>query len=275
MVNNPLQQYFRQPKIYISMPSGGIYNKPNAIEGDVSHVPIYGMTGMDEILLKTPDALLTGESTVQLIKSCCPTIKDPWDVSSLDTELLFSAIRIATYGNMLHVIHTCPHCNAENSYDVDLTRIVDHFNQCKYNNKLRVDKFTLTTRPLSYKELTDISVKTFALQQKLVQATQLQDEEEQKVILKSLFEDLSKVQIELYQNSVESVEVEGTVVNEAAHIKEWLSNCDKIVIDELKKHIEANKEAWRIPSFAVKCEDCGEESKTYVELDQSNFFVVA
>lgn len=275
MVTNPLQQYFRQPKIFVSLPSGGIYNKPNAIEGDVAHVPVFGMTGMDEILLKTPDALMTGESTARLIGSCCPTIKDPWDVSSLDTELLFSAIRIATYGDKLHVRHICPHCSTENEYDIDLTTVIDHFTKCKYNNKLKIDKFTINTRPLNYKQMTNISISTYGLQQKLFQASQLTNEQEQKDTIKSLFEDINRLQIELYHSSVESVEVDDSVVNNPDHVKEWLINCDKIIIDKLKQHIDKNKEDWKIPDFPVVCENCKKESKTFIDLDQSNFFVAA
>jgi hypothetical protein len=53
MANNPLQQYFRQPKIFINLPSQGVYNKPGSIQGEVSNMPVFGMTGMDEILMKT------------------------------------------------------------------------------------------------------------------------------------------------------------------------------------------------------------------------------
>ena len=96
MGNNPLQQFFRQPKIYISLPSLGIYTIPGVIQGDVSNLPIYGMTGMDEILMKTPDALMTGESTVKVIESCCPVIEDAWDLCLLDLDIILTAIKIAT-----------------------------------------------------------------------------------------------------------------------------------------------------------------------------------
>ena len=81
MAQNPLQQYYRQPKVFIPLPSGGIYNKLGTLSGDVSHMPIYSMTGMDEIIVKTPDALLSGKSTVSIIESCCPTVKNGWEVT--------------------------------------------------------------------------------------------------------------------------------------------------------------------------------------------------
>jgi len=70
MVQNPLQQYFRQPKIWVGLPSNGVYSESGTFDGDVSNMPIFGMTGMDEIILKTPDALITGESTIKIIQSC-------------------------------------------------------------------------------------------------------------------------------------------------------------------------------------------------------------
>jgi hypothetical protein len=35
------------------------------------------MTAKDELMFKTPDALLNGQSTVEVVKSCIPAIQDP------------------------------------------------------------------------------------------------------------------------------------------------------------------------------------------------------
>jgi hypothetical protein len=271
MATNPLQQYFRQPKIYVGLPSKGAYNKPGTLQGDVENMPVYGMTGMDEILLKTPDALISGESTVKVIESCCPAITDAWDISTLDTNILFAAIRIATFGNTLGVVHICPECTTEHDYDLDLNAFVEFYSNCKYDNKVTIDNLNVKTQPLSYRQATDLNIKTFNLQQKLNQALQL-SEEEQKTILKELFEELSTTQNELYMQSVESVEVGNTVVDDKDHIREWLHNCDKKNIDKIKKHIENNRAAWKMPGYKVKCDNCGAENTVDVDLDQSNFF---
>lgn len=273
MANNPLQQYFRQPKIYLNLPSAGAYNAPGVIQGDTTNIPVYGMTGMDEIIVKTPDALISGESTVKIIESCCPSIKDGWNVSSLDSESIFAAIRIATYGNKLSVTHYCPACSAENEYDLDLNFIIDFYHEKKYNNKIVVsDALTVKTQPLNYKQITDLNIKTFKLQQKLNQAFELKDEDEQRTLVKSLFEELAETQADLYFMSVESVELQNTIVTDRGHITEWLQNCDKVIIDKIKKHIEETRADWRVPGFPVKCEECGSENKVSIDLDQSNFF---
>lgn len=273
MANNPLQQYFRQPKIFLNLPSAGAYNKPGTIQGDTTNMPVYGMTGMDEILVKTPDALISGESTVKIIESCCPSIKDGWDVSSLDTETLFAAIRIATYGNTLSVTHFCPACSAENDYDLDLNFVIDFYNGKKYDNKIVVDEtLTVKTQPLNYKQITDLNIKTYKLQQKLNQAFNIENEDEQRDIVRDLFVELAETQAHLYFLSVESVELQNTIVTDRDHIVEWLKNCDKLVIDKIKKHIETTRSEWRVPGFPVKCEECGAENTVTIDLDQSNFF---
>ena len=272
---NPLQQFFRQPKIFIELPSGGIYNNPGTIKGDPTHLPIHSMTGMDEIIVKTPDALLSGESTVKVIESCCPNITNAWDLSSLDLDLVLIAIRIATYGNLIGVIKICPKCSAENHYDVDLNNFVDHFRLCKYDNKLVLKDFTIKIRPLSYRQSTDYSLRNFQIQQQLKQVGKLEDEEEKKEVIAGLFKDMAILQNNIFTSGIESVEFGNTIVTEKQFIEEWLENCDKSILDALKKHISKMREAWSIPPQPVKCAECETESSIILDLDQSSFFANA
>jgi hypothetical protein len=272
MSQNPLQQFFRQPKIYITLPSKGVFNSPESLLGTFENIPVYGMTGMDEIILKTPDALMSGESTVKLIQSCCPNIKNAWELSTLDTNLIYAAIRIATYGHELSVTQTCVECETENDFDIDLNHVVEHYGNCQYNHKLIMDGLTVKTKPLTFKESNDFSLENYGLQQKLNQADQVEDVAEKQKLFKELFEELSVTQQKIFLKSVEAVEVGDQVVTDSSHIEEWLKNCDKSVFEQLKKHVDANRTAWDMPTWPAKCEKCGAESKIYVELDNSSFF---
>jgi hypothetical protein len=277
MANNPLQQYFRQPKIYIKLPSSGTYSAPDTFTADTSKLPVYGMTGMDEIIMKTPDSLLSGESVVQVMKSCCPGIANPWEVTVLDTDVIFTAIRIATFGSEMGVTHTCPKCGTENAYDIDLTKIIDFFSNCKYDNKIVLKDIVIKTQPLTYKQSTNFALRNFGLQQQLAQADRVEDKEEQQKIINRLFQDLAAMQNDLYWLSIESVEVGTTVVNEREYIREWILNCDSEIFDQVKQQIEKNKEVWTTPNYDVQCEnaECKSQNKIRVDLDQSNFFVRA
>lgn len=275
MSQNPLQQYFRQPKIYINLPSKGVYNKEGTLQGEPFNMPVFGMTGMDEIIIRTPDALMTGESSVKVIESCCPSIKNGWEVSSLDTDIIFAAIRIATYGNTMDVSTNCPQCNELNDYELDLNKIVDHYASCKYNNRIVHKDLVITTRPLNYRQTTEFGIKTYEFQQKIYQAELVEDKDEQQKLITELWGAFAKSQNTLFSLLVESVELPGGVVSERGFIDEWLANCDSDVIDAIKKHINENKETWKMPLFPVKCASCGHESEISSELDYSNFFGLA
>lgn len=274
MSQNPLQQYFRQPKIYISLPSKGIFNNSETINGDFSAIPVFGMTGMDEIIARTPDALLSGESSVRIVESCCPSIVDAWDMSVLDSELVFAAIKIATYGNTLSVGNTCKKCGTANEYDLDLSVVIDHFGACKYDNKIVINDLIIKTKPLTYKQFTMFNIKNFELQRKLGQAEKLVDKEKQQELINELWLDLSNTQKELYITNIDSVQTPDQSVTELGFITEWIENCDKSVVDAIKRHLDKTRAAWNIPPFNVVCE-CGEEARLAVDLDYSNFFVKA
>lgn len=275
MAQNPLQQYFRQPKIFVSLPSKGVYSKQGSITGDVTNMPVYGMTGMDEILMKTPDALMSGESTIRIIESCCPFIKDGSDLSLLDLDLTLTAIRIATYGNIMEILHTCPACNTENEYHIDLGKMIEHFATCHYDNEVILKDLTIKTQPLTYQQSTEFNIKNFQLQQQLRQTEAIEDEAEQKRLVAEIFKELGLLQNEIFSASIESVQTTSAVVSERLFINEWLSNCDKTVFDSLRDQFEKNRETWKVPGHEVKCDTCGSENKVAIDLDEASFFARA
>jgi len=275
MATNPLQKYFRQPKIFIKLPSAGVYCQPGNIQGDSNHMPVYGMTGMDEIIMKTPDALLTGESTVQVIASCCPSITNPWDLPTIDITIILAAIRIATFGNTITLTVKCTGCENSSEYEVDLNRIVEHYMACQYENSVVLKDLVIKLHPLTYKDSTAFNLRNFQLQQKLVQVDAMPDNDERKALLKSIFEQLADLQTDIIKSIVESIDIGDQIVSEKTWINEWLVNSDKSVFDAIKQQNQKNNATWAVPPMPVVCEHCGKEDKVAVELDESNFFVQA
>ena len=74
--SNPLNKYFRQPAIYVSLPTGGNYPPHVVTPSKTGEFGIMPMTAKDEIRFKTPDALMNGEGVVDVIHSCVTDIKD-------------------------------------------------------------------------------------------------------------------------------------------------------------------------------------------------------
>lgn len=269
---NPLQKFFRQPKIFISLPSKGLYYPPGSLIGDYNNAPIFAMTGMDEIVFKTPDALFSGDATAHVIESCCPFIKNAKAMPSIDLDSLLIAIRIATFGNIMSVNHTCNNCQTDNTYDIDLSTLVDYFSGLTFVNTVQIsDELTLKIKPLCYDEVNYFAIENFKLQKLLYQSKELKEEDRQKQ-LDLIYKELSNLQLQLFLKSIEMVQLTGAVVTEKQYIEEWLKNTERDVYDKIKTKLEENKAHWNIPLQPVRCNSCQTDDKITVVLDQSNFF---
>lgn len=268
---NPLKKYYRQPKLFVSLPSKGLFYPPGALQGDYNNLPVFGMTGMDEILFKTPDALFNGEASSKVIESCCPYIKNARQMPSIDVDALLIAIRMATYGEMMSIGHRCKNCGAENEFDIDLRPIIDYFSNLKYEAAVAIGEITVNVKPLSYEELTKFSVENFKLQRMLFQTSDM-SEEQQQDHLNSIYQNLAELQVDLFMMSIASVATPEGIVEDAEQIRDWLRNTDRPVYSQIKSHLEKNKETWDIPKQHVKCTDCGTEDTVTITMDQANFF---
>lgn len=269
--NNPLLKFFRQPKIYINLPSRGLYYEQGGLSGSYEQVPIFAMTGMDEIISKTPDALFSGEATAKVIESCCPTIKSARAMPSIDLDTILVAIRIATFGSKMSFDQNCKNCSTENTYEVELSTIIDHFQQLKYNNTVEISNLTIKVRPLQYEEMNYFAIENFKLQKMLYQTSELTDTDKQKTIDK-IYQDLSDLQLQLFLTSIENIQTPDNVVTEKTFIEEFLRNCEREFYNQIKIKLEENKDLWAIPKQSVKCSNCGTEDQLQIVLDQSNFF---
>jgi hypothetical protein len=275
MANNPLKKYFRQPKVYIDLPSKGMFNQAGTLTSDPSKLPIFGMTGMDEILLKTPDALLNGEATVKVIESCCPTFTNGWDLSVLDLDLMLVAIRIATNGNTMTVTHSCTSCEAVSDYDIDLGNVIQHFSGLEYDNKVVLKEVSIKIQPLNYKQWNEFQLKNFGVQRQLAQAMRIDNEDEQSKLIAGLFEQVSAIQTEMIFAQIDSVETADGVVNQREFIREWLQNSEKQIFDAIREQVEKNRLAWKIPSINVECPECSAKNQVQLDMDQASFFANA
>jgi hypothetical protein len=274
MAANPLQQYFRQPKIYVSLPSQGIFNAPGTINGDPSQLAVSAMTGMDEVIIKTPDALFTGEASVKVIESCCPSIKNAWELSTLDTDLMFVAIRIATYGNNMTVLNACVKCDTPTEYELNLNTVIEHFSKCTFENTVHLKDLVVKIKPLTYKQQTDYNLQVYELQKKVRQTTDIVDPVEQQNELNRLWEELATLQLALNITSIDSVQTPDQTVTERSFIEEWLANSEKETTQKIAEVINTNKTNWSIPTYPVVCGnlECKHETNLVIELDNSNFF---
>lgn len=273
---NPLASFYRQPKIYVTLPSKGRFYPEGAL--DVSsneQYPVYAMTAKDELLFKTPDALLSGQSTVELIKSCIPAVLDPWAMPSIDVDFALIAIRIATYGDKMEVGCNCPHCNAENSYDINLTGWFEVFSNFQYHDLINVDPLLVHIRPYSYREMTKTSIKTMEQQRifQIVNDDQLSDEEKLERFGKSFIK-LTELTVDVIADCITKIETPEGSVTDRAMIKDFINNCAKDMFDTIQKHVISMKDQIEFKAQDVECGECHQHFSLPITMDQANFFAV-
>lgn len=273
---SPLKKYRRQPKLFIDLPSKGKYSPNGTVYNDVyTQLAVFSMTAGDEILFKTPDALINGEATAKNISSCIPSITDPWNIPTIDLDTILIAIRMATYGNTMRVQSSCPHCKEKNAYDIDLQRLLEYYATLDYPDVVSVDKFIFNLKPLNYKQLTESKKTSVQLSRAInQQASKIEDEEARNEVIDSIMQKIAEEGVKIIFLTIDSVEVDGEVETDKNEIIEFLKNQDVSVFRAIKAHIEHNSKKWRTPTQKVVCgnDECGKEHNIALSLDQSDFF---
>ena len=273
MNTNPLKQYFRRPSIYLKLPSGGKYYPEGSIElPENNEVPIYPMTAIDEITSKTPDALFNGIAVTEIIKSCVPNIKDPWQVPATDLDALLIAIRAATNGNMLDVESSCPSCKEESSYNINLVGLLSNLGNVNYEDTIKVNDLTIKFNPLSYRKLNDINLAQFEIEKSIRNLENMENDEERLKSSNSTMKSLNNLSMALITEAIESIATPSVIVTEKEHINDFLRNCDKHTYDVLKTTAVKFRESSQLKPLKVKCIHCQHEYEQPLTLNVTDFF---
>lgn len=274
--SNPLSQWYRQPKVYVKLPSGGRFYPEGTLDiSTTGEYAVYAMTAKDELMFKTPDALLSGQSTVEVIKSCIPAIKDPWQMPSIDLDFCLIAIRLATYGEKMDITANCPACNHENDYEMSLNTWLSIFDGFIYQDEIDLDPLTVVIRPYTYREITKTSIKALEQQKifNVVNDDNLTDEQKMDLFGES-FVKITELTVDIIADCIHSVKTpEGTVLDKS-QIREFINNCSKDMFDKIQTHITNIKEQVELKVPSVECGECQHQFEIPVTLDQSNFFDV-
>jgi hypothetical protein len=275
--NNPLRRFFRQPAVYIKLPSDGNFYPPGAIDIPVNReFPVYPMTAMDEITYRTSDALFNGTAIVNVIKSCVPNILDPWSIPSIDMDTLLVAIRIASYGHSMEFESLCPYCEHENSFGLDLRTVLDSIGRPEYGNAVEAGDIRIYFKPLTYQQTNANSLEQFS-DQKLLETLPNSDvsEEEKIRLLTKSFAKLTDMTIKALSQSISMIQVMDETVVEPDYIEEYVRNCDREVFSKIRDHIVALRGATELKPLDISCQGCQKKYETPFTLDVSNFFVSA
>lgn len=275
--SNPLMQYFRQPAIYLSLPSRGEYWADGSLNlPHTKELPVYPMTAIDEITYRTPDALFNGQAVVSVIQSCIPDIKDAWQCPAVDLNAILTAIRIASYGHDLELSTTCPKCQNEDTYTLDLRTVLDQMVMPDFAKTIKHGDLEITFGPMSYHYQNETNRLQFENQRllQMIPGSDLPDDEKIKRLNEVLVE-ITKLTIGALKYSISSIRTPTAIVTETAFIEEFLNNCDRVLFNQIKEHVIGLRESSDLKPLQIKCQNCEHEYQQPLTLDMTSFFAPA
>ena len=282
---NPLLSVLRQPKIYIRLPSGGKYWAEGSLNVSVSgEYPVYSMTARDELLLKTPDALLNGQGVVEVIQNCMPNVLDAWECPQLDLDTILIAIRLATYGEQMTLTVSHPSIDDDEpfEYEVNIRELLEKRQaEASWEDRLEIrPDLVVYLKPLNYRTQTESQIGEFETQSimRIVQDKDIPEEEKVKAFQQA-FMNLTKKTITVIGRAVYKIESTAGIVEDADFIEEFISQCEAEIFDKIKKRLgllnDANKLQPMIINTTPEMQEAGAPPTIEVPFtfDQSNFFV--
>ena len=274
---NPLRKYFRQPVIFLRLPSGGKFYPPGTIQmPENGELPIYPMTAVDEITTRTPDALFNGSTIMEIIRSCVPNILDPWAVHSGDLNALLAAVRLASYGSEMEISTSCPTCNHVHQISIDLRIVLDQQQMPNYDVPLVAGDLTIHCSPMTYRQINEVGKVQYEDQKIINMINQVDLSEEEKMAkLGEAFKRITALTIRSIAGSIGAIRTADAMVTDQDQIHEFLVNSPKIVFDSIKDHIVKLRTASEIKPIKMTCEECSHEYEQTFTLDVTNFFVTA
>jgi hypothetical protein len=272
--NNPLTQYFRQPAIYIRLPSQGKFYPPGSLSLPPNgEIPVLPMTSVDEITYRTPDALFNGAATVSVIQSCVPAIRDPWVMPGVDVDAVLVAIRIASYGHSMPVTSTCPECKEIDDINIDLRAVNDSISIGNYDVPVAIGDLEFYMSPVTYQTVNYNNQIQLEQQQKInaVAGQDVSDKDKMEK-LQEVMASVNDLTIRTVAVSIGAIKSPTAMVTEHEFILDYLRNCDSKIFNQLKDHVIKQREASDIKPLDLSCSSCGHNYKQPFTLDLASFF---
>ena len=275
---NPLSKYFRKPGIYVQIPTGGRFN-PEIEKTVLDELPILPMTAIDEISMQNPDELLNGEALINLIKSCVPAIPNPRNLCNVDAELIFLAIKYATYGKEIQHTHSCSNCKEQADYNIDINHILEKFPDISDIPPIEYEDLKIFVTPPKLDSLTRVALMEVEQARILSSITAAQenpeDDREELEMARQFaisFRKVSKQNVDLLISAIDRIETPDTVVIDSDSITEFMDNVPANIVKKVNDTVNSVvPNLSEISKFEFTCEACEHKEEVVFDMNPVNF----
>lgn len=257
---NPLLDRLRMPGATFKLPSQGIFYTNGELDESVKNgeVEVYPMTAIDEIIMSTPDKLISGKAIQEVFQRCIPQIQKPADLLAKDVDFLMVALRSVSFGDTMEVTyqHDCEG-GLNHTYNVNLqqmiraTKTVDPTLISKEYSHTLPNGQQVTLKPLTYGNIVELYQMTA-----MTKAQELSEDDAEKLIVNTLASVIARVD----------------EISDREMIREWVA---KLPLG-WKRQVETTAQSvtqWGVDfTSKQKCKDCKQHMDVHVTANPVSFF---
>jgi hypothetical protein len=276
-MTNPLSQYFHTPKAYAQLPTRGKFYTSDfltlAVNGEIA---VYPLTAIDQIMLKTPDAMLNGDALLSVFRNCVPGVKDPKKLVEPDINTLLVAIRIASSGPTMEVDTKCPSCGKEHNFGIDLSVFIETQSYVDGPCYVEIDgALQVFLRPYNFEQrnLQLLNEVEQARSIRTLEETDTTDAEKISSVTKQVSR-MAQRTLDIMAMSITEIKIisSGEMVTNQEYIQEFVKGIPttsaNAIIDKLK---ELNKTGIDTET-SFQCDGCSHTWSQSIDFDPTSFF---
>ena len=196
-----------------------------------------------------------------------------WVMPQIDLNTVLTAIRIASFGRKMDLNMTCPACNEEAEFELDLQNVLNQLQGPDYTQSLRMGDLEIYFRSMTYKEQTDINLMQFEQQRILSQIPESDLSEDQKTQrLNEAVIAITRITLQAVQRSIASIRTPTALVSEGEHILEFLEQCDRNIYSAIREKAVSLRGMDDFKPVEVSCPSCEHHYEQKFSLDSASFF---
>ena len=245
---NPLQNFFRKPKLSVSLPSRGRWYPKNSLAN--ATVAVLPMTAADDLRFKSNEVLLNSVAVTELIQSCVPDILVPEQMPVVDLDVVLLAIRQASYSNSIRASVSVPNTPLTLTLDLEIHNLIENFANAAelWDEQLilindQEEKLTVILKPVNLKTMFSATRSLLRQQQATAEITMSNKQTDEKIAeLDDQMKSLSAVSINMVTDSIsEILNDSGLSIKNPGEIRQFLNQLDLAYFRAIQKHIEDQK----------------------------------
>jgi len=255
---NPLLARVEMPGSTFQIPSRGLFYKNGELREDVEmgEVHVSPMSAYDEILLKSPDQLFSGDAVEKVFQRCIKQVQKPKELLAKDVDFLLVCLRLVTYGNEMDITyqHDCKDSKVH-SYVINLS---DFIASTKRIDPTTVGKFYSIT--LDNGQILKLHPSKFKDVIKMYQDTESAAMTPEAELEMTVF---------IIQSVIHSVDG----IEDPEQIKEWIKAIPAGWLTKLTEFIETASDFGPDFTLRTKCKDCNKDIEIHTPVNPISFFM--